>query len=164
MVRAVIQSVKHYVQFSLATVANGAVVNNSAAVSVNVTAANAVGEVSEGSLIKAVYVEFWVQQASTAIGSLVAGFYKNPGGQNLVSAADAIALGNWDNKKNLLYVTQGLAPENDAQLLPLYKGWIKIPKGKQRMGLGDQLVFFIRNLNAADDINFCGFFTYKEYK
>ncbi len=164
MVRPVIQSVKHYVQFSLATVGNLAVVVNNAATSVNVTAANAVGEVAEGSLVKAVYVEFWVQQASLEIGSLVAGFYKNEGGQNTITAADAAALGNWDNKKNLLYVTEGLAPENDTQILPLYKGWIKIPKGKQRMGLGDILSFFIRNNNPVDDINFCGFFTYKEYK
>ncbi len=78
-------------------------------------------------------------------------------------SADAAAIGDYDNKKNILYVTQGLAPANSTFQLNLVKGWFKIPKSKQRFGLGDKLQFFIRNNNATDDQNFCGFATYKEY-
>ncbi len=109
-------------------------------------------------------MEVWLTQASSSVGSFVAALMKNPGGANAPTAAEMAALGNYDNKKNVLYTTQGLAPANTVSLMPLIKGWIKIPKGKQRMGLGDTLIFVIRNLNATDDQNFCGFSTYKEYK
>ncbi len=162
--RPVVQSVKHYFQTTLSTVANGAIALINPVVSVNVTLANASNEVAEGSIVKAVYVEYWLTQASNSVGSFTAGLYKNPGGQNAMTTADAASLSAWDNKKNILYTTQGLSPANSVALMPLIKGWVKIPKGKQRFGLGDVLTFFIRNNNGVDDINFCGFATYKEYK
>jgi len=147
---------------SLSTVANGAVANELLVNAIE-GAASTPDHVEQGSIVKAVYVEFWLIQASTSVGSFVAGIYKQPGTGALLTAAQAAALHDWDNKKNVLYTTQGLSPANTTHLMNAYKGWIKIPKGKQRFGLGDKLRFFLRNLNATDDINFCGFATYKEY-
>ncbi len=161
MVRAMVHSKKHYFQTTLATVTNGAITNQIIAHAKE--APSAVNEVVEGCTIKAVYVEYWLIQAADSIGTFTAGLYKNPGGQNAMATADAVALGDYDNKKNILYVTQGLAPKSSSPQLNLARNWFKIPKGKQRMGLGDKLHFFIRNNNATDDINFCGFATYKEY-
>ncbi len=161
MVRPMVHSKKHYFQTTLSTVTNGAITNQIIAHAKE--SPTAVNEVVEGSSIKAVYVEYWLIQGTSSIGSFTAGLYKNPGGQNAMVTADAAALGDYDNKKNILYVTQGLSPANTTMQLPVSRGWFKIPKGKQRMGLGDKIHFFIRNNNGADDINFCGFATYKEY-
>jgi len=42
------------------------------------------------------------------------------------------------------------------------RGWYKIPKTKQRFGLGDRLVLQIAS-QGTDALDFCGFATYKEY-
>lgn len=157
-----INSKKHYVQTTLSSVANGSIVN--------VTVAHAIEGASsspehcvEGSVIKAIYCEYWLTQASQNVGSFTAGVYKDPGGSNPMLSADAAALQDYDNKKNVLYTTQGLSPSNAVAIMPILKFWVKIPKGKQRMGLGDKLKVFIRNNNGTDDINYCGFTTYKSY-
>ncbi len=122
-------------------------------------------EIVEGATVKAVWVEVWVNNASAGtVGSFTAGVYKIPGTGVALTAGTAAALHDYANKKNILYVTQALAPTTDSANQLIYKGWIKIPKGKQRMGLGDQIVFFLRNNNpSAVDINFCGVFIFKEY-
>ncbi len=71
------------------------------------------------------------------------------------------ALGDYTNKKNILYTTQALSNDQDADAIPLFKGWIRIPKSKQRFGLDDQLNFHV--FAQALDQNICGFVTYKEY-
>ncbi len=159
--KAPIHSKKHYFQTTLSTVTNGAIKNELLIHALEAPAA--VNQVEEGSIIKAVFVEYWLIQATASIGSFTAGLYKNPGGSNSMLSADAAGLGDYDNKKNILYVTQGLAPANSTFQLNLVRQYFKIPKGKQRFGLGDKLQFFIRNNNATDDMNYCGFATYKEY-
>ena len=158
-----IKSKKHYFQTTLASVANGAVVNITVADAIE-GAANSPQHVAEGSVLKAVYFEYWLQNAATVLGSFTAGVYKNPGNGASLTTGEAAALHDWTNKKNLLYTTQGIAPATDSNApLNVIKGWVKIPKGKQRMGLNDRIVFFIRNNNGTDDINYCGFSTYKSY-
>ncbi len=163
--RAPIHSRKHYFQVSQSQVVQSAILNSTIAVSIE-GAASQPQSVSEGAIIKAVWVEMWLQNDSASvIGSFTAGFYKAEGGANTISAGDAAALHDYNNKKNIFYATQGLAPASDSNMQLLYKGWIKIPKSKQRMGLGDSLVFFVRNNNAtAIDLQVCGIFTYKEYQ
>ncbi len=74
------------------------------------------------------------------------------------------ALHDYDNKKNILFTAQGLLTPNDGGQVPVLRSWYKIPKGKQRFGLADELVLSIRNNNAtAIDINLCGVIIYKEY-
>ncbi len=162
MVRPVVHSTKHYVQFSLSQVATASRVNEDLAHAVESTTANLVDEVAEGTLIKAVFLELWVLDTGND-GSGVIIISKLPLDTVGPSFAAMNALGTYNNKKNILYTTQGLFP-NDGIANPrvAFKGWIKIPKSKQRFGLGDRLVLTIAN-NSLQDLNYCGFCTYKEY-
>ncbi len=161
MVRPMVHSTKHYVQFSISTVASGVVSNLIVADAVALDAVANVNQVREGSTIKAVYFELWARAGSTTPSSGQIIFFKRETDATLPSATDMAALGDWDNKKNILYTTMGLFNDQDADAIAVFKGWIKIPKGKQRMGLGDHL-----NISAfapTIDLQICGFCTYKEY-
>ncbi len=161
MVRPMVHSTKHYVQHSISTVVGGAVTTITVANAVEVSGKNLVSEVEEGSSIKACYMEIWARAGSTtpASGQLI--FYKVEGDTSPASTIDMAALGDWDNKKNILYTTMGLFNDADADAIALFKGWIKIPKGKQRFGLGDSLLCSV--FTPTIDLQICGFFTYKEY-
>ncbi len=81
-----------------------------------------------------------------------------------MTTASMAALHDYANKKNILFTAQGLLTPTDGGQVPVVRGWYKIPKGKQRFGLTDQLFVSIRNNNATSiDINFCGLAIYKEY-
>ncbi len=159
--RAPIHSQKHYVQISRSTAATGTRNVEVLVLGTESTAANLVFEVTEGSVIKAIFVELWLENSSNA-GSFVIGLEKVPS-NGTPTHTDYTALGVYDNKKNILYVTQGL-PANDGvgNPIPVIRQWFKIPKGKQRFGLGDGLKLIIANL-GADTLSYCGFATYKEY-
>jgi len=160
--KQIIHSQKHYVQLTLSPVTTGVSLSTLVVSAVEGTTANLVNEVIEGAIVKAVYVEIW------AIGSVSDQFFtaileKTPAGSAAATVAQMAALGTYANKKNVLYTTQGLA-SNDGIAAPIaiIRQWFKIPKGKQRFGLGDNLRF---NLSSRGDatITICGFFTYKEY-
>lgn len=159
-----IHSVKHYKQDTLSSVSAGAIANIIIATAVVPADADAVNEVTEGSVIKAVYCEYWLQNGTTSLGSFTATLAKVPDSQT-PATGDLASIGQWTNKKNVLFTTQGISPANDSNApLNLIRTWVAIPKGKQRFGAGDRLIFSIRNNNGADDINYCGFSTYKEYQ
>ncbi len=162
MVRPMVHSTKHYVQFSITTVIGGAVGTGSIVQAVAVVDKNAPAEVEEGSTIKAVYFELWVRAGDTVGGSGQMIIYKSEGDTTAASAAELALLNDWENKKNILYTTQGLFNDQDADAIAVYKGWLKIPKGKQRFGLNDKLRFTLSAAGAID-LHFCGFATYKEY-
>ncbi len=161
MVRPVIHSEKHYVQVSIQTATAGVVKNNSAVVAVPVADKNLTHEVEEGSIIKAVYVEMWIRAGSTTGSSGQFIIYKKSSDTSDPTTTEMAALGDWDNKKNILYTTMGLVNDQDADAMIAYRGWLRIPKGKQRFGLGDSLktAYFAPTV----DVQMCGFFTYKEY-
>ncbi len=161
MVRPMVHSTKHYVQQSIGTVVVGTNEDVNLANGVAVSAKDTVDEVEEGSTIKAIYVELWIRSAATSAASFVFIICKRPSSTNFPSDAEMAALGNWDNKKNILFTSQGLTNDVDANAMNLIRGWIKIPKSKQRMGLGDKLSWHLRTVGQS--INFCGFCTYKEY-
>ncbi len=159
--RPIIHSTKKYVQLSLSTVTTGAINHFQIVISVESTLANLVNEVVEGAVVKAVFVEIWVI-GSVSNQFFTACLYKLPGGLNPISTANMAALGDYTNKKNILYTTQGLASNDGiAGPIPIVRQWFKIPKGKQRFGLGDQLRFSIMS-RGSDDLIICGFATYKE--
>ncbi len=163
--RAPIHSRKHYVQLSQGNIAQAAILNTTLVVGIEGASATP-SQVSEGALVKAIWLELWVNQDSaTVVGSFTAAIVKLPGGVNALTVADMAALHDYNNKKNIFYTTQGLSPPTDSAMFMAFKGWIKIPKGKQRMGLGDaiQLSIFNSNLTAID-INFCGIVIFKEYQ
>ncbi len=161
MVRPMVHSVKHFAQFSLANVALGGVAAKTIAVSVERPDANLTNEVVEGSTIKAVYLELWVTGDDAVTSSAIFAVLKRPSGTAAISAAEFAALGDYDNKKNILETHQGILPANTSNPLNIFRHWIKIPKGKQRMGLGD--ILSVEIFAQTDGVQFCGFATYKEY-
>jgi len=161
MVRPSIHSTKHYVQHSIGTSVVGTPTAQDFVLSVPVSDKNTVTEVEEGAQVKAFYIEMWIRSAATAAASFTFIICKRPSGVTSPSVAELAALGDWDNKKNVLYTTQGLTNDVDSSALNLYKGWIKVPKGKQRMGLNDKLSWHLSAIGQS--LNFCGFELYKEY-
>ncbi len=157
--RAIIHSRKHYVQVSLTEVLAGAVLDTIIAFPKEV--ADDANEVEVGATIKAVFVEMWVRTNDTSPGTVTIDLYKTSSGAVGMSAVEAAALHDYDNKKNILYHTQGLSNDQDADAIPFIRQWFKIPKGKQRFGLGDTLRLNI--FSQALDQVVCGFITYKEY-
>ncbi len=103
----------------------------------------------------------WVRANDAVAGSFVAVLYKTSGDTTAPTAADMAALHDWDNKKNILFTAQGLTNDKLSDAVPFMRQWYKVPKSKQRFGLGDDLKLTI--FAQALDINVCGFMTYKEY-
>ncbi len=161
--RPVIQSRKHIFQIALASIVGVGVSTQNIAVGTEGSHTSA-ATIAEGAIVKAVWVELWFLNSAANLGSFTMIVYKNPGGANTATSTDMAALHDWDNKKNILYTTQGITPSGGAAGFPMMalKTWIKIPKGKQRFGLNDKLVIEMRN-NTTDDLNFCGVAIYKEY-
>lgn len=160
--RAPIHANKHYVQFTRATVATVSIGTVNLVEGVNVTAANAVNEVQEGAIVKAIYVEVWLENSANT-GSFVVTVYKQDAGAALMTYAQSVALGTFNGKKNILFTSQGLPPNDGVSgPVPIIRQWIKIPKGKARMALGDKMRLTVSNA-GGDDLDYCGFATYKEY-
>ncbi len=154
---------KHIVQTSQSTVAQAAKVTTVLVVGIE-GAASTPTQVKEGAIVSACYVELWVSQDSASVvGSYTVVLEKVPGVGGTISAGDMAALHDYDNKKNILFTGQGLLTPSDGGQVPVLRGWYKIPRSKQRFGLGDTLSVSIRNNNlTAIDINFCGVSIYKE--
>ncbi len=161
MVRAMVHSTKHYVQTSLNTVVAGAVSSVVLVSSVAVGSKNNATEVEEGNSVKACYIEHWVRTGDTAPGSVIFCLYKLPGTGVAFTASQLASMHDSENKKNVLFFSQGLSNDQDADAIAVMRGWYKIPKSKQRFGLGDQLIL-ATFAQALDQIT-CGFATYKEY-
>ncbi len=162
MVRPMVHSTKHYVQFGITSITTGLLDPIRIAVAVESTQVNQADEIAEGSKIKACYFELWLQNEGN-LGEFIMTISKNPENGNGPTFAQQAALFTYTNKKNVLYTTQGLT-SNDGISGPVnvIRGWIKIPKSKQRFGLGDTLFMNISNVSANDLLR-CGFATYKEY-
>ncbi len=160
--KAPITSRKHYVQHTEFSTASTTVTNNEVVVATAIQDVNTPNEVQEGSVIKAVFFELWLMSSGAGISSFVVIIQKTPLGLGNPGFSNMTTLDSWANKKNILYTTQGLIPENDGNPIPVLRQWIKIPKGKQRFGLGDRLVLSVAGL-GTDTVLGCGFETYKEY-
>ncbi len=158
--RPIINSKKHYNQVTLTTVGTGATSNQLFIDSVETPTTPS--HVQEGAIVKAIFVEIW------AIGSVADQFFtavlvKLPSGLGTPTTANMALLNDWEGKKNIMYTTQGLASNDGiAAPIPLVRQYFKIPKSKQRFGLGDRLVWALMSRGSAD-IKLCGFATYKEY-
>ncbi len=157
--KAPINSNKHYVQQSLATVLGGAA--SAILIAQAVNAPTSATQVREGAVIKAVFVEMWVRSSELSPGTALLSIVKTVDLQT-PTFTDVTNLDAYTNKKNVLYHTQGLTNENSADAIPFVRMWQKVPKGKQRMGLGDSLFLVVASQAAIDNV-ICGFFVYKEY-
>jgi len=162
MVRPVVHSIKHYVQFPINQIGTGVKNTINIVNAVERTAANLANEVSEGSIIKAIFFEMWLQNEGT-LGEFIATISKDPELATGPTFAEMAALFTYTNKKNVYWTSQGLT-SNDGVSGPvnIIRGWVKIPKSKQRFGLGDKINFGVANVSANDLVQ-CGFAVYKEY-
>ncbi len=160
--RPVIHSRKHYVQNSLSTVTGGTKTDLTLVSAVEAGSQGGPNQVIEGAIVKAIYIEEWLRTLDTASGSFIACLYKNPGGSVPFTTVELAAMGDAENKKNVFYFSQGLVNDQDADATPVSRNWHKVPKSKQRFGLGDRLIFSVF-AQAAIDVGLCGFATYKEY-
>ncbi len=155
---------KHYTYRSNAAVASGAALLGTIVQAIVAPGVANDFSVTEGSVVKAVHVEYWLKSSASAGEDTQFNFYiyKDPGGKNAMVFADGTNAGAYDNKKNILFSSQGVIGDLTTQSIPVIREWIKIPKGKQRFGLGDKLSFMVSFTGFAGQI--CGMATYKEYK
>jgi len=160
--KAPIHSQKHIHQITLSTATVGTVTNSVIIDAVAPADVNSSFEILEGALVKSVYLELWVI-GSTADQFFTAIIGKFPSSITTATFAQMAALNAFPNKKNILYTTQGLAPNDGVgQPVAIFRGWIKIPKGKQRFGLRDRFILQVASRGDAT-ITFCGLAIYKEY-
>ncbi len=156
-----INSTKHINQQSLFTVASGAIGVRNIVTAVSAPSANLPAECREGAVIKAVFCEMWLTSDDATQGSAIVTLEKKSASDPDMTASQSAALFTYLNKKNILYTFMGLTPPNIQFPTPTIRGWFKIPKGKQRFGLGDKL-----NLNVhgqSNGVQACGNFIFKEY-
>ncbi len=160
--KAPIHSTKHYVQFGISQILTGVVENISLCTAQESTIANLANEIAEGSLVKAIYIELWLQNEGN-LGESIVTVSKDPVDNPGPTFAQHANLFAFQNKKNILFTHQGLT-SNDGVSGPVVvlRQWIKIPKSKQRFGLGDGISLSISNVSANDLVR-CGFAIYKEY-
>ncbi len=160
--RPVIHSNKHYVQMSLSTVLTGVRSSVSLINALALDDVNTPPEVGEGAIVKAVFVELWTISSAND-GFEIVTITKVPEGGAGPTFAQMSLLNDYTNKKNILFTHQGLqANDGVGQPVRVPIGWVKIPKSKQRFGLGDNLILSISN-PGANTTTFCGFSTFKEY-
>jgi len=160
--RPIIKSRKHYVQIPADTVTTGTAKNELLIEGVAVTAKNTPREVEEGAIVKACYVELWTENSLGGGTQIVILSKQNESGVG-ATFTEMGTLDTYNNKKNILFTHQALAPNDGVgNPIPVLKGWYKIPKSKQRFGLGDILSLTISNPSSGT-LTFCGFATYKEY-
>ncbi len=160
---APINSIKHYVHIENASTATGAIRANVIVSAVSAPAVGANLEVKEGALVKAIFLEYWVKSeaAANTDTKFQMMYEKVPSGQVSVTFAQMNNLGTYQNKKNVLYFTQGVLGDTNTDSVAIHRSWFLIPKGKQRMGLGDRIVVSLTATGTA--VQNCGFTTYKEY-
>jgi len=163
--RAPINSIKHYVQNTNLLVVVGGISSVTIVDSVVAPAAATTSEVTQGSIVKAIFIEDWIIANETANNPCQFGYaiMKLPSGIVPPTFTEMNNLSAYDNKKNIFFVSQGiLAQGTSAQAIPVHRAWVKIPRGKQRMGLGDKIVSVFIAVN--EQMNRCGIKTYKEYR
>ncbi len=153
---------KHYIQLTQTTVATSAINNVILAEGVAVVDKNLPQEVEEGSIVSAVWVDFWLTSSNTSIGTYNVSLEKVPSGGSNMTNAQSANMNAYPNKKNIFFFRQAIHGDIDNNPLPVLSGWFKIPKGKQRIGLGDKIIVNISSI--VNGLIFCGNSTYKEQK
>ncbi len=159
---APINSIKHYVQTENNQVATGVRKTIPLVVAVAQSAVTNAQDVVEGSIVKNVYIEHWVKSFAAAGEDVKFQFVieKVVSGQDPITFTQMNSLMGYPNKKNVLFMSQGVIGDLTTQSIPVVRNWFKNPK--PRMGLGDQIVASLSATAAV--IQNCGFSTYKEYK
>jgi len=162
---APINSVKHFVPRPAIEISAGARFNMDAVKAVVAPGSAIVQNVIEGAIVKAIHIELWmIHKGLTALTTqFILTVEKVPVNAILSTFSNMLNLQAYNNKKNILYTTQGVIGSSvDGPTIPIIRNWILIPKGKQRMGLGDQIIITVATV--TQDLEVCGMFIYKEYR
>ena len=118
--------------------------------------------VERGAHVKNIYLEFWVSSHDTSVSA--ADFFavmvaKYEAGDAGPTATNLVDPGGWHNRKNILFYSRGLHSSVQTPV-PVLRNWIKIPRGKSRLGEDDVLALHV---TSNKSYAYCGFTTYKEY-
>ncbi len=159
MVRPTVNSEKHFRQLPINEEVAGTIRNIQLIRAVADPTTSS--EVRVGAIVKAVFVEIWLLSGTSQPGSTTVTLEKQMGNQTNMTFLECATLHDYPNKKNVLYTTQGLTPDANGNPVPFMRMWYKIPKGKQRFGLEDNLQL---NLCAnVEGLTSCGVIIFKEY-
>jgi len=159
-----INSRKHIVQDTQTVIASAAVNTQVLVRGKQQQFVDSAFEVIEGAVVKAIYLERWIG-SNTGIepaGSVTMILEKAPAGVANPTFTEMTTLDAYPNKKNILFTTQGIVGSNTANPIPFARGWFKIPKGKQRIGLEDEIRVSIAAI-GVEALSFCGLAVYKSY-
>ncbi len=160
--KAPIHSQKHIVQITRSSVVTVSRNTESLINALPIADVNTPVEVTEGAIVKAVYIELWLESSSNN-GFEIVTVIKVPESGTGPTFAQMQALNSYTNKKNILFTHQALsANDGVGNPIPVLRQWIKIPKSKQRFGLGDNLMLSISN-PSVNTLDYCGFAIFKEY-
>ncbi len=159
-------SVKHYAHLSNGTIASGAIARFEIVTANVAPAVSTATDVQEGSVVKAVYIEMWVSGdgATGTDTQFVIALEKRLSNADVMTFTESNNLGSYRNKKNILFTAQAFSGAliDGTPPIPVLRQWIKIPKGKQRMGALDRITLNIASTGQV--LRRCGFTTYKEYR
>ncbi len=119
-------------------------------------------DVWEGAKIFQCYIELWLNGLGTTNpAKFQLCVVKLSAGQTAPDFADMNNLTAYAGKKNILFTTQGILGRGGNQSVPILREWYKIPKGKQRFGLGDSVIALLAV--TSESIQSCGLVIFKEY-
>jgi len=157
-------TIKHMVNIENAQIASGASDSIELVQAVAQTAVANNTDVVEGSVVKTVFVEMWIKSFAAAGEDTKFQLVLEKISENSVpiTFTEMNNLMTYPNKKNILYTSQGVIGDLTTQSIPIVRQWFMIPKGKQRFGLGDELVVTVSATAAV--IQRCGLSIYKEWK
>ncbi len=162
--KAVINSVKHIVQRSLAVIQEQTVGGFVVATALKAEPTGPT-HVVVGAVIKAIYIELWLLGESSQPCTTTWCLEKNINGASSASQTQMQNLEDYTNKRNILKMGQGTIGDSNTNPIPIIREWVKIPKGKQRMAEGDAWNFSVSCVGDADNgLEICGFALYKEYQ
>ncbi len=162
--KAVINSVKHFVQKTLTTIQEATIDATIIAEVIDAQPTTA-RHVVVGSIIKAVFLEYWLLGESAQPCTATWTVEKLVNDATPMTQTQGQALHIYPNKKNIFKTGQGIIGDSNSNPIPVIREWIKIPKGKQRFGLGDALMLNVSVTGQADNGGqICGISIYKEYQ
>ncbi len=119
-------------------------------------------QVDQGSEVSSIFLNVQVAATGTAaLANVYMALMKNPG--NNIPAPQANLIGVSDNRKHILH-QEMIMTEKNTTAIPrtLFKGVIKIPRSKKRMGIDDQIVLLL--FAPGVNFDFCIQCIYKEIR
>ncbi len=160
--RPIINSIKNQVFDSTGT--TGAIDNTIVAKAVNTPNSTVASDVSQGCLIKAIWVNIdGCGLGGTGVLNNFQGYLiKNPG--NNLTDPNPLSWGTSNEKKFIFRSWKFIIMRNQDGNTPFHwEGWIPVPKRYQRMGIDDTFKFVFNN-TAALTGHFSAEFIYKWYR